>query len=135
MNGFTRTFRPMRREAAQPPFTERIFPDWQASNTNTTGRISFDETRISRQRGTHGRVPTPWTAHERLLHQYRRTRRGDRLRRGWEALLLRDFLGSQAAQVVRRSLLDRFTPSRVSRADRGGEAAHSPKACEVFRFT
>src|SRR5688572_11546202 len=58
MNGSTRTFRPTRRAAAQPAFMELTFRDWQASNTNMIGRISFDETRISRQRGTQQRVPT-----------------------------------------------------------------------------
>src|SRR5688572_7855252 len=57
MNGSTRTFRPTTREAVPPPFTESTFPDWPASNTSMTERISFDETRMSCQL----RRPSPCT--------------------------------------------------------------------------
>src|SRR5437867_3803925 len=70
MSGSTRTFRPTRREAAQPPFTEATFRDWHGLNTNMIGRISFDETRISRQlRGRVGfpRIPHRLTNHETEL--------------------------------------------------------------------
>src|SRR5687768_16823695 len=51
MSASTRTFRPTKQAAAQPPFTDLTFPDWPLSSTNTTRKTSFGETRTYSQSG------------------------------------------------------------------------------------